>query len=267
MLAGRDFDASDGDGAPLVAIVGEGLARQFWPAEDAIGKYVAEPAAGPQRPAAPARTLRVIGVSRDVKTSSLIDGVSRSLVYVPLQQQYSPQITIVARTSHGQRIADEIRALVASMNPNLPVVRAQTLEDSMALGFVPQKIVASVSGSLGLVAALLAAIGIYGVTAYTVTRRTREIGIRIALGAQRADVVGMILRQGMFPAVIGAAIGLVLAAAAARILVVFLFGIPPIDPAIFCGVAVLFGAIGLGACSVPVLRATHIDATEALRYE
>jgi predicted permease len=267
IVAGRDFDAADRDGAPDVAIVGEGVARRFWPAEDAVGKYLIQPALGTSGRTTSARTLRVIGVSRDVKASSLVDGLSRSLVYVPLQQQYTPQMTIAARTTRGQRMTDEIRALVTSMNPNLSIVSAQTLEESTALGLVPQRLVASVSGSLGLVAALLAAIGIYGVTAYAVAQRTREIGIRTALGAQRANIVGMILRQGMSIVALGAAIGLALAAAATRLLVVFLFGVQPFDPAIFLGTAVLFGAIGLSACCAPVLRATHIDAMAALRHE
>jgi predicted permease len=268
IAAGRDFTSADHEGTPLVAIVGEGAARQFWPGLDPIGKYVVQQEFGPKGPiASEAKTLLVVGVARDVKASSLIDGLSRSLVYVPLHQQYTPKITIVARTSRGQRIADEIRSLVMSLNPNLPIVSAQTLEDSTALGLVPQRVAVSVSGSLGIVGVLLAAIGIYGVTAYWVTRQTREIGIRLALGAQRAEIVRMVLRQGLSIAAIGAGIGLALAAGASQLLATFLFGVPPFDPVIFAGAAVLFAVIGLAACYVPVRCATRIDAMEALRYE
>ena len=114
---------------------------------------------------------------------------------------------------------------------------------------------------------LLAAIGIYGVMAYAVTRRTREIGIRIALGATRADVVRLVLRHGLLLALGGTAIGVTLAALASRLLVTFLFGVPPLDPLIFAGAVLLFAAIGLTACYLPTRRATRIDATEALRYE
>jgi ABC-type antimicrobial peptide transport system permease subunit len=119
------------------------------------------------------------------------------------------------------------------MNPNVPVVNAQTFEEYASLGLIPQRIAASVAGSLGVIGLLLAAIGIYGVTAYMVTSRTREIGIRIALGARRGTVVRMVLRQGMMLTVIGAAIGLVLAAAASRLLGSLLFGVGPTDPISF----------------------------------
>jgi predicted permease len=271
LIAGRDFTAADRKGTQPVAIIGEGVARRFWPGketQDAIGKHVLTLRGGPNTPPALTRTSLVVGVARDPKYGSLVDATTGLYVYVPLQQQYLRGMTmIVARTTRGQRIADELRALVASMNPNLMIATTQTADDYTALGLLPQRIAVSVSGSLGIVGALLAAIGIYGVTAYAVTRRTREIGIRLALGARRADVVGMILRQGMSLAVIGTALGLVLAAAAGRLLTTFLFGLPPVDPVTFAAAAVLFAAISLVACYVPVRRAVRIGAMEALRYE
>jgi len=184
-----------------------------------------------------------------------------------MQQQYMPRTTIVARASDGRRLAADIRSLLGSMNPNVPVVNAQTFEEYASLGLVPQRIAASVAGSLGVIGLLLAAIGIYGVTAYMVTSRTREIGIRIALGAQQGNVVRMVLRQGMTLTLAGAAIGLLLAAAAGRLLGSLLFGVGATDPVTFIGSAVLFVAIGLAACYAPARRATEIDAMEALRYE
>ena len=153
------------------------------------------------------------------------------------------------------------------MNPNVPIMTSQTLEDSIALGLAPQRVVASVAGGLGIVALLLAAIGVYGVTAYAVARRTREIGIRIALGARRTDVVRMVLQEGLSLTLIGAGVGLTLAGATSHVLAAFLFGIPPIDPVTFTGTTLLFVAIGVAACYVPIRRATRIDAMEALRYE
>jgi predicted permease len=267
ILAGRDFTAEDRDGAPSVAIVSESAARQFWPGRSAIGRYLLQPTWGPHGPTDPMRTLMVVGVARDVQSSSVIDGLARAWVYAPFQQQYLSSMTIVARTTSGRRIADELRALLASLNPNVPILTAQTLGDSVALGFAPQRVAASVAGSLGVVGLLLTGIGIYGVMAYAVTRQTREIGIRIALGARRADVIRMVLREGLILTAIGSALGVMLAAAMSRVLSGFLFGIPPIDPITFAATAVLFAAIGLAACYVPVLRATRVDPIQALRYE
>ena len=264
ILQGRDFSATDVAGAPPVAIVGESLARSFWPGENATGKLIT------CRPGDRDETLVVIGVARDVRASSLIDGLAGSFVYLPLQQHTSAMtanMTIAARSTHGQRITRQIRMVVAAMNPNLAIVREETLEDSMALGLVPQRVVASLSGSLGFVGLLLAAIGIYGVTAYTVGRRTREIGIRIAMGAQRADVIGMVLRQGMRLALAGSAIGLTLAAGVSQVLAGFLFGLPPMHPPTFIGAALLFVTVGLIACYLPARRAAAMDPLTALRHE
>jgi putative ABC transport system permease protein len=268
MAAGRDFNAGDRAGAQFVAIIGEAGARQFWPGQDPIGRYIVQQEITPAGPnARAARTLRIVGVARDIRANTLIDGPSRSLVYVPLQQQYSSSITIVARSTHGHRIADELRALVLSMDPNLPIVSAQALEDAMALGLVPQRVVVSSSGSLGLVGAMLAAIGIYGVTAYAVARRRREIGIRMALGASRRQVVATILRRGIDMALLGSAIGLPLAAGVSRLFAGFLVGVKPLDPGVFGGAAILFAVVGLVASYVPARRAAQVDPAIALRCE
>src|SRR5262249_55245633 len=153
------------------------------------------------------------------------------------------------------------------MNPNLPLTQSQTFEDYAALTLVPQRVAAAVAGLLGVVGLLLAAVGIYGVTAYVVTSRTREIGIRMALGAQPRAVMRMVLRQGVLLTVGGAAIGVMLAAAASRFVTSLLFGISPLDPVAFGGSALLFIAIGLFACVAPARRAMQIEAIEALREE
>ena len=147
-------------------------------------------------PGSPSSALVVVGVARDVQISPNL--APRLNLYVPMQQKYVSGITILARTTGPTSVADDIRAVVTSMNPNLPVLIAQTL-DSLGRGPVEAqlRVAATVAGSVGLIGLLLAAMGIYGVTAYTVARRTREIGIRLSLGAGRSAVVGMILRQGM----------------------------------------------------------------------
>ncbi len=154
------------------------------------------------------------------------------------------------------------------MNRNLPVLTAQTLESQQTGPVVTQlRIAAIVAGSVGLVGLLLAAIGIYGVTAYAVTRRTREIGIRISLGATRSVVVGMVLRRAMALVIIGSAVGLLMGAGAGKLLSGARFGVPPPDAWMFAGAAGIFAIVGLAACYVPARRATRISAMEALRYE
>jgi len=263
LVAGRDFTDADGATAPWVAIVNETAARRLWPGQDPIGREVLQDADARGNGG---RRLRVVGEVRDGKYRSL-DDQPRAFVFVPVQQQYVPRLTIVARAVPERRLAGDIRSLAASMDRNLPMLQAQRFEEFASIGLVPQRVAASVSGSLGVVGLLLAAMGIYGVTAYAVARRTREIGIRMALGAQRGDVVRMVLRQGLVLTFAGVAIGLPLAGGATHLLGALLFGVPPIDPLTFSGVALLFAIVGTAACYVPARRATEIDAMEALRYE
>jgi predicted permease len=265
LVSGRDFTAADRRGALDVVIVNETAARRMWPNQDPLGKVLVHHL-DRRGTSDSTRPMTVVGVARDAKYAFLGEPPT-GFVYVPMQQQYIPRTTIVARAADGRRLAAEIRSLLAAMNPNVPVVNAQTFEEYASLGLLPQRIAASVAGSLGVLGLLLAAIGIYGVTAYMVTSRTREIGIRIALGAQRHSVIGMVLRQGMVLTLTGAAIGLVLAAAASRLLGSILFGVNATDPVAFLGAAALFVVIGLAACVTPARRATEIDAMEALRHE
>ena len=265
LSTGRDFSDADREGTPSVVIVNETAARQWWPRQDAIGRTLLQETGRPDAPDA-VRTLTVVGVARDSKYRNLGED-PRPFVYVPIQQQYMSRTVIAARSAHGQRLAGELRALVASMNPNLPIVQSLTFDAYSQLGLLPQRIAASVAGSLGLVGVLLAAIGIYGVTAYMVSSRTREIGIRMALGAERASVVRMVLRQGLTLTMIGAAIGLAVAAAASRLLGSLLFGVGATDPLTFIGSTLLFFVVGAAACYVPARRATAIGAMDALRYD
>ena len=264
LVSGRDFTAADRKDAPMAVVVNETAAREWWPGKDPIGQRILQQQDGPESNAM--TPLVVVGVARDAKYRYLGD-VPRPFVFVPLAQQYLSRTTIVARTKDGRRIAADLRALVAALNPNLPIVTAQTLEDYTAIGLVPQRVAASVAGSLGIVGLLLAAFGVYGATVYAVARRTRDIGIRMALGAGRRDVVALVLGQGMALVGAGAAIGLALAAGGARLLGTLLFGVPALDLITFGGASLLFVLVGLVACYVPTRRAVTIEATEALRYE
>jgi putative ABC transport system permease protein len=162
-----------------------------------------------------------------------------------------------------------LRRAVRDVDPSLPIISLQTfaqyLDSNLDLWLV--RAGAAMFSIFGGLALALAVVGLYGVKAYSVARRTREIGIRMALGAQRRDVVAMVMRQGIWLATIGAAVGLLLAAGAGQALVVFLFGVPPLDPAVFGAAAALFAIVGLVACYLPARRATSIDPQTALRYE
>jgi predicted permease len=265
IVAGRDFMDNDVPGAPLVVVIGQGAARRYWPGQNAVGKFLTYKSGSQEQ------TLTVIGVVEDVRSSSLIDGLNGSFIYLAVQQHYDSNMTaamsIAARVADGPRFAGDIRAILKSVNPNLPIVSFVTLDDATALGLMPQRVVASFSAALGTIGLLLAAIGIYGLAAFTVAWRTREIGIRIALGARQSDVMTMVMRQGLVLAVIGGAIGLAFAAGASQILVVFFFGLPAIHPPTFIGAALLCVAVGVLACYVPARRATRLDPLEALRRE
>jgi predicted permease len=264
-VAGRDFNAADRAGAQPVAIVSESTASRLWPGTPATGNYLPSQ----HRPGAPdATSLLVVGVVRDLKGESRLSDGSVLVVYVPLLQSYTPHVTVLARTTRGQRMAAEIRSLVSTMNANLPVLNAQTLDEQQTGPVITQlRIAASVSGSVGLLALLLAGMGIYGVTAYAVGQRTREIGIRLALGAERRDIAAMVFRQGFSLVSIGGAIGIILAIAATRLFVRLLFGMSPLDLLTFGGVVVLFALVAVAACYVPAMRAMRIEAMQALRYE
>jgi len=266
LVAGRDFSDADRAGMQRVAIIGEAAARQWFPGKSAVGQSVNIHSGNLRTPGLAATPLLVIGVVRDVRYAP--DRPAPLNLYLPIQQRYVAGITILARTIGPASEAEKIQALVTSMNPNLPVLNAQSLASSQSGPLETQlRLAAIVAGSVGLVGVLLAAMGIYGVTAYTVARRTREIGIRLSLGASRGIVVGLVLRQGMTLVGVGLAIGLLLGVAVGRILAAQRFGVTAPGAMTFMVAAILFVIVGLIACYAPVRRATRIAAMDALRYE
>jgi putative ABC transport system permease protein len=188
-------------------------------------------------------------------------------IYVPFEQHYLPRVLVAVRSRTRGSVRNEIRAVLAVAAPSLPIDGEQSAEEYASLGLVIPRVAAYVAGSLGLFGALLAAVGIYGITAYAVSRRTREIGIRTAIGARRMDIMEMILREGVTLGAAGSIIGLVLAAALGQMLTTVLIGVRPIDLVAFGSTALLFASISVAACCVPAYRATRIRAVEALRSE
>ncbi|MFL6255009.1 MAG: ABC transporter permease [Pyrinomonadaceae bacterium] len=261
LVRGRDFNEADREGAPGVAVVNETLAALLWPDEDPLGKRVSfEGAKGPY--------LEVVGVARDGKYRSLGDR-SRPYIYRPVMQSYEPRMTLVVRTSGAdpRALAGAVREQLRALDPNLPVADVRTLEEQFDLSLLPARIAAWTLGGFGLLALALAAIGIYGVVSYTVAQRTREIGVRMALGAGRADVLRLVIGEGLSVVGGGLALGLLLSFAVTRVLGGFLYGVTASDPLTFVGVPALLGAIALAAGYLPARRAARVDPMVALRYE
>jgi predicted permease len=262
LLAGRDFTDRDTAGAPLVAVIGEAGARRFWPGQNPIGQQLVLNGGLDSAGA----LVQIVGVARDLQYRSLEFG-RVPFLYLPLRQHYMPEMTLVVRSADSQRVAPQVRALVSTMNSDLPVLSAQPIEEVIAASLAPQRIAAFVAGTFGVVGVLLAAMGVYGVTAYSVARRTREIAIRTALGAQHASIVGLVLKQAIWLTTTGSVIGLALAAVAGQVLSLLLVGVSPIDPLTFIAAVIGCTVVTLTACYVPVHRAMRIEASEALRYE
>lgn len=263
ILSGRSFRPDESTPEAQVAVVNQTMANRLWPGQDAVGRSFEV-----MGPHGAERALRVVGVARDAKYRWIGDR-ARLFVYVPFGQQDYHQLAVLARRSRpgAPSTVPVVRNALASLNPALPIVEATTLEDYAGLGLLPQRLASWVAASLGLVGLFLAALGIYGVAAYNAAQRTREIGIRVALGAERAAVTRLILWQGFRLAVAGSALGLAGAVAAGRLLSSLLMGVAPLDPLAFAATSAAFVAVTLAASWLPARRASSRDPTEALRHQ
>src|SRR6267143_2881566 len=235
-LRGRDFTERDDKDESRVAIVNETFARRFFPVRDAIGRRFNF--SGPDKP-----FWEIIGVAANGKYNSLAED-PKAAFYRPLLRDYSTNATLVARTVGDPRsVLAALRGELENLDPTLPLYNVQTLSDHMSVPLFPFRMAAIVIGSFGVLAIVLAAIGIYGVMSYVVAGRTREIGVRIALGAARRDVLLLIIRQGMTLAVIGLGVGLLVSFGVAQLLAKLLYGVSPADPLTFAGVCLLLGLV------------------------
>ena len=259
IVKGRDFTDADTVGAPLVAVVNETFARTYLRDRDPIGtRFEMLDEDG-------RKMVTIVGIARDARLV-WIGEPAEPHITIPRAQRDMERMSLIVKTS-GTSAIPEVRRIVREMNPNLPVIEASPLSEITAINVIPQRIAAAVAGTLGIVGLLLAAIGIYGVTAYAVSRRTREIGIRVALGARDADVMRLLLRQGATLAATGVVIGLLLAAAGSQLIASLLAGISGLDPVTFGGAAILFTAVALLATYLPARRALNVDPMVALRNE
>ncbi len=257
--AGRAFNGFDDGRAPRVAIVNRAFARVVLRGADPIGRRF-------RMNSADAPYLEIVGVVGDGKYAGFNES-AQPMVYRSLLQSYSGATTVVVRGEGAMAaLLGQVRRAMQELDPRMPVT-ARTLTEKLAFPLLPARITALMLGAFGALALLLTVIGLYGVMSYTVARRTQEIGVRMALGARRADVLRLFLTQGARLTLVGAAAGLVMALGVTRLMRSLLFGVSPTDPATYAGVILLLGTAALLACWIPARRATRMDPVEALRQE
>lgn len=267
IVSGRSFTPLDDQDHPGVAIVNEAFARQFFPNENVIGQRL--------RPSPPARiwenqrliSFEIVGVVRNVKSAGLSAGADPAY-YLPASQAPLQDMTILVRTAGDpEAVVPALRQTVWSIDPNQPIATVRTMQQIVADSIAQPRLNMALMGLFGGLALVLAAVGIYGLLSFAVTQRTQEMGIRLALGAQVSDVLGLVLKQGMALALLGEAIGLAGAFALTRLMRGLLFGVTPTDATTFIVVGGVLTTIALVACYLPARRATKVDPLKALRYE
>lgn len=264
VIHGREFTDQDLEDSEQVAVVNETFVRRLMPnvssSSEALGKRISFGAPG-------GPFIRIVGVTPDGKYFNIAED-PRPFIWTPMAQDYSTNGILTVRTEgNPEPLLAAVRKEVQALDPNLPLFDVKTLSDHMRFALFPARVAATVLGVFGFVALLLSAIGIYGITSYTVAQRTHEIGIRLALGAQLSDVLGLVLKHGLKLTAIGAALGLFGAYLATRAITSVLYGVSATDPLTFGVVSLLLIGVALLACYVPSRRATKVDPLIALRSE
>jgi putative ABC transport system permease protein len=267
LISGREFTAQDDQDHPGVAIVNQAFVRQYFPNEQPLGRII--------RPSPPARiwkkerltSFEIVGIARDVKSAGL-KAATEPAYYLPAAQAPLGDMVVLVHTdSEPTSLIPALRRAVLEIDPNQPISNINTLENIVSTSIAQPRLNMLLMGLFGALALVLAAVGIYGLLSYAVTQRTQEMGIRMALGAQVKDVLGLVLKQGMVLALIGEALGLIGAFALTRFIQTLLFGVTPTDATIFIAVLGILTVIALLACYFPARRATRVDPLIALRYE
>jgi putative ABC transport system permease protein len=266
IVRGRAFDVSDEVDRARTVIVNEALAKKYLPGVDPIGGRLK--IGGPERPIAPNNPwMAIVGVAGDIKYSGL-DAPPEPTYYLPYRQNpWNRQFVVVRAASDPAALAAAARQAVAALDKDVPIANLRTMDELMTASVAPPKFRTVLVAMFALVGLLLAAVGLYGVISYAVTERTHELGVRIALGADRGDVVRLVLGEAMLMTVSGILVGLVGAFATTRLMQSLLFGVASTDAATFAGISVLLLMTALVASYVPTRRATRVDPMVALRYE
>jgi predicted permease len=269
LLRGRDVDDSDVPGRPGAVLISQSMAKLFWPNEDPVGKHLT-------MYFFPDMARVVVGVVADVKLQALNETRPAPTLYLPLGQLSPPKGTnwrsfgmiLAVRTGMEPVSAiPSISSFVRNVDADIPLLNLRTMDDWVSTSLSPQRFAMLLLASFAGLALLLAVVGIYSVMSYSVSRRTHEIGVRVALGASRADVLALVVRQGLVLALTGSAIGIAGALLLSRLMSSQLYGVSPTDPITFVAVSVLLTLVALAACYIPARRAMQIDPMVALRYE
>jgi putative ABC transport system permease protein len=259
---GRMFTAADSAGATPVAVVNEALAARMWPGQDPIGKYVKQ--GWPERPGT---WRQVVGVIADIKFEGVTEETTMQ-VYMPFAQDPPGDFTVALRTAvEPASMRAAVEGVVASISRDMPVSAVKTMEQVLDASIARQRMAVIVLGVFALVALILASAGLYGLVAHSVTERTHEIGVRMALGAERRDVIRLVIRHGLSMTLVGIVLGVAGAAALSTSLQGLVFGVEPMDPLTFASVVVMLLTTATLACYLPAWRATRIAPTTALRSE
>ncbi len=260
LVRGRQFSGKDAEGATPAVIINQAMAERYWPSSDALGKRVS--VTGKKGP-----YLEVVGIVKTGKYRSLGEPPLPYL-YKPLSQEYASKMVLVVRSQGEPRaLTSPVRSMLSSMDDNLPVSQITSLAQQVDLSLMPARTGAMCLGGFGLLALILAAIGIYGVASYMVTQSSREIGIRMVLGAQRKDIIKLVIREGMVIVVIGISVGLIISVGMARIISSFLYGVSAVDIASFVGIPLLLAAVALLATFTPAMKASGLDPQLAIRRD
>ena len=260
LLRGRYFTDQDRLGTQPVVVIDENLARQYWPNQDPVGRHL--------RRGEDSSWVTIVGLVGHVMQSALVGDSGKGVCYYPIFQEPISQAFLIVKTkTDAAQMGSSIRAAVASVDPGQPVANLETMEQYVAGSLSPQRVAVSLLAIFSLMALFLASLGLYGVISYNVTHRTHEIGIRMALGAERRQVWRLVLAQGMRPALVGVLAGAIAASFVVRYLRSQLFEVSAFDPMTFLLAGSVLLAIALLACSIPAHRATQVDPMVALRYE
>jgi predicted permease len=259
LAQGRDFNAMDGEGGPGVVIVNEELARRYFPGQNPIGKRLRIGSDSPY--------WEIIGVARSAKYRQLREA-PLPFIYIPLEQEYRGGVTLLARAAgEPANLAQAVRREIRSLNGDVPVYAIRTMSEQIGEALAADRMIAALLGAFGGIALLLAVVSVYSVVSYAVTQRVREIGVRLALGARGADVLKLVIGQGVKLVMIGVAFGLAMSLALTRLTSSLLFEVSATDPATFTGVVAMLTTAALAACYIPARRAMKVDPMIALRCE